>query len=121
MARWGSPEYARLLTLCELYLRPVTSTETDAQGHALMTFDPPLAAPEQATLADLQAMAKSRQTADMTLAEYQTAKPFLANEATWMARTRNQFVGLSEQDMRQAVYEIITAEVRLARLARRDG
>lgn len=84
-------------------------------------FDPPLTAAEQAILDDLLAMAKSRQTADMTLAEYQAIKPFLASEQTWQAITRNAFVAMTEADSRRALYDIITAEVRLARAARRDG
>lgn len=120
MATWGSPEYQRLVELLRLYLRPAT-VAVDAAENATLTFDPVLSAAEQATFADLQAMARSRQTADMTLAEYQAVKPFLASEAAWMAITRNAFVNMAEADMRRAVYDIVTAEVRLARAARRDA
>jgi hypothetical protein len=120
--------YETLTALCDLYLRPLShwlaaDGTTSLRGAPGLTpvFEPPLTAPEQATLADLTAMAKSRTTAEMTLAEYQTIKPFLDSEAAWMAITRNAFVAMTEADSRRALYDIITAEVRLARAQRRDG
>lgn len=117
----GLPKYEVLAILCMDYLRMPQDTIIAADGTATHTFVPPLTVAEQAIYADLTAMAKSSATSSMTLAEYQAIKPFLASEVAWMAITRNGFVNLAEADMRRAVYDIITAEVRLARAARRDG
>jgi hypothetical protein len=118
---WGTPAYQSLVGLLAKQLPLPSDIAVTGAGAVTFTWTPVLSAAELVTYGDLEAMAKSTFTASMTLAEYQAIKPHLASEVAWQAITRNAFVNMTDGDMRRAVYDIITAEVRIARAQRRDG
>lgn len=74
---------AALQGLCALYLRPCSVTR-DGADTVTLVFEPPLTAPEQATFADLQLMAKFGVAASLTLAEFQAIKPDLATAKAFL-------------------------------------
>lgn len=66
------------------FLRVPDMYSVDDAGTITATFTPPLTAPEQATFADLQLMAKFGITSDLTLAEFQNIKSDLATAKTFV-------------------------------------
>lgn len=81
--------------LCLLYLRPPDSWSVDGSGNLVGSWSPPLTTSEQATLADLQTMARFGVSADLSLAEFQALKPRLAEIRTFRTRTTAQWQALS--------------------------
>lgn len=81
MARSEWMVAAELITL---YLRPWTGVLAAEDATITATFDPPLSTAEQATLADIQLLAKLGLTNDLTLAEFQAIKPDLATAKTFV-------------------------------------
>jgi hypothetical protein len=73
----ADPQFS-LVPLISQYLRQPASWAFDAQQVNQPVFEPPLTVAEQATLADLQLMAKFGIASSLTLAEFQAIKPNLA-------------------------------------------
>lgn len=94
-------------------VRVPASWALDASGDPVATFSPALTAAEQTAYADCVAMAKSPFLSELTFAEYQAIKAFIADDRAWLALTRNGFVNMTETDSRQALFPALSAVIRL--------
>jgi hypothetical protein len=84
MATLAPDELPTFVELLESYLRVPTSLSRDpATGTVTGTFDPPLSAPEQALLASLFTLAKSR-VGGLTPAEWDAIQPDAAACRTYL-------------------------------------
>lgn len=104
--------------LLRTYLRMPDTYDSDA---LTAVFTPPLTAAEQAVFADLRAMAKSPTTSQMTLAEYQAIKPFLATERAFVQQSQAEFIALTQNARDRQLFDVVTALIRVQRQMMRDG
>jgi hypothetical protein len=75
----------------------------DADGETF-TFDPPLTAPEQATLDDVLRMFRAGMT-DLTLAQYQAIRPHLTTIRDLRQMGRNAFMALTAAERDRLLYD----------------
>lgn len=93
----------RLSALCQEYLRPAASMATEA-GVPVLTFEPPLTAPEQATYNTLLALARSGMQ-HLTPAEYETVRPQLVVLRDLRQMGRSAFMALTAAERDRLMYD----------------
>jgi hypothetical protein len=110
-----------LTPLLEQYLRRPDHWDDDGTGNLTPVWVPALTAAEQASYTDLIAMSKTAFTAQLTLAEYQTLKPFLATERTFVRQSQSEFIALAQNARDRQLFDAVTALIRVQRQMMRDG
>lgn len=109
----------RTVALCRLYLRAPSSYATDeTTGAPILNFEPPLTTAEQATYADIVAMAKAGIT--LTLSEYQGIKSFLATMRTFQQMSQSDFIALAQNARDRQLFDVVSALIRVVRTELRD-
>ena len=86
--------YAPIAAITANLRAPSAQPTIDAQGEWAFTFNPPLTAAEQTTLADIMTMEKFGITTNISLAEFQAIKSDLA--------TARAFVGIASPTAAQS-------------------
>lgn len=109
----------RIAELCRLYLRgPVSIATDETTGAPIIVFEPPLTTAEQATYADIVAMAKAGIT--LSLVEYQGIKTFLATMRTFQQMSQSDFIALAQNARDRQLFDVVSALIRVVRTLMRD-
>ena len=102
----------RTAVLCVTYLRQHAGYATDSvTGLPIVDFSPVLTAPEQATYADILALARSGY--DLTLAEYQAIKPQLTTGRAFLGLSQSQFMALTAAERDRMIFDNMSATWRV--------
>lgn len=99
----------RLVELCQTFLRPPATYATDGDtGEPILTFDPPLTTEEQATLANLLGLARSR--LDVAPEDFATIRTNLQTLRDLRQMGRAAFMALTAAERDRLIYDALVAD-----------